>query len=282
MLELVLGLCALVFVLFICLIAAHFSGRTRMKMLIGFTMSLTAALAMGLFCYIQRINGNPDQGMELLQWYLPLAVFIFFIATVIIAAVSLLKANIKERQEIIMINRGKTKLNALLSMALLIAVIGCAVLLGACSGTASQDNAGENQIGDSSGDAADLEENIPVDKGDTEDDITIKFEGKDDFPKALKERFTNYIADLFTEKYSPYYQVLGFEFTNVEHVLTDTELEVTFFLKMIVQNYYKDPDTVEYIKEAKESGSKHYQQLYDEYNQPKESNYDLWTNLLQG
>ena len=44
---------------------------------------------------------------------------------------------------------------------------------------------------------------------------------------------------------------------------------------MIVQNYYRDPDTVEYIKEAKENGSKYYQQLYDEYNQPKESNYDL-------
>ena len=49
MLELALGLCVLVFVLFICLIAAHFSGRARVKMLIGLTMSLTATLAMGLF-----------------------------------------------------------------------------------------------------------------------------------------------------------------------------------------------------------------------------------------
>jgi hypothetical protein len=90
-LELALGLCVLVFVLFICLIAAHFSGRARVKMLIGLTMSLTAALAMGLFCYIQRINGNPDQGMELLQWYLPSAVFVIFIATGIIAAASVVK-----------------------------------------------------------------------------------------------------------------------------------------------------------------------------------------------
>ena len=88
MLELALGLCVLVFVLFICLIAAHFSGRAKAKMLIGLAMSLTAVLAMGLFCYVQRINGNPDQGMELLQWYFPLAVFIFFIAAGIIAAVS--------------------------------------------------------------------------------------------------------------------------------------------------------------------------------------------------
>jgi hypothetical protein len=184
-------------------------------------------------------------------------------------------ANIKERQETIMKGNGKSKINTLLSMAVLIAVIGCAVLLGACESAVNQDNAGENQIEESSGGAEDLEENIPADTGDPEDNITIKFEGKDDFPKGLKERFTNYIAELFTEKYSPYYQVLGFEFTNVEHVLTDTDIEVTFFLKMIVQNYYRDPDTVEYIKQAKENGSKHYQQLYDEYNQPKESNYDL-------
>lgn len=171
--------------------------------------------------------------------------------------------------------KGKAKLNALLSMALLIAVMGCAVLLGACHGAASQDNAGENQIEGSNGGAADLEENIPADTGDKENNIEIVFESKDDFPKAFKERFTNYVAGLYTEKHSPYYQVLGFEFTNVEHVLTDTEFEVTFYLKMIVQNYYRDPDTVEYIKEAKENGSKYYQQLYDEYNQPKESNYDL-------
>ena len=95
MLKLALGLCVLVFVLFLCLIAAHFSGRARMKMLIGLTMSLTAALAMGLFCHIQRINGNPDQGMELQQWYFPLAVFIFFIAIGIIAAVSVVKDKYK-------------------------------------------------------------------------------------------------------------------------------------------------------------------------------------------
>lgn len=91
MVELALGLCVLVFVLFICLIAAHFSGRTRAKMPIGLTMSLAAAVAMGLFCYVQRINGNPDQGMEMVQWYLPLAVFIFFIAAGIITAANSVK-----------------------------------------------------------------------------------------------------------------------------------------------------------------------------------------------
>jgi hypothetical protein len=95
MVELALGLCVLVFVLFLCLIATHFSGRAREKALIGLTMSLTAALAMALFCYVQRINGNPDQGMELLQWYFPLAVFIFFIVLGIIPAVSFVKDKYK-------------------------------------------------------------------------------------------------------------------------------------------------------------------------------------------
>ena len=170
-----------------------------------------------------------------------------------------------------MICKGRPKADAILSIAVLIVVLGCAVLLGACESAANQDNNG----GDQNGSAEGLQEDIPADNNGPETNITIKFESGDDFPEAVKEQFTNYIAGLFTEKYSPYYQVLEFEFTNVEHVLNDTELEVTFFLKMIVQNYYRDPDTVEYIKEAKENGSKYYQQLYDEYNQPKESNYDL-------
>lgn len=79
MLELALGLCALVFMLFLCLIASHFLRRARMKVFIGLAMFLAAALAMVLFCYIQRVNGNPDQGMELLQWYLPLTAFSFLL-----------------------------------------------------------------------------------------------------------------------------------------------------------------------------------------------------------
>lgn len=95
MIELALGLCVLVFVLFICLIAAHFFGKVRVKMLIGLTMSFAVALAMGLFCHVQRINGNPDQGKEMGQWYFPLAVFIFFIVIGIIAAVSFVKDKYK-------------------------------------------------------------------------------------------------------------------------------------------------------------------------------------------
>ena len=44
---------------------------------------------------------------------------------------------------------------------------------------------------------------------------------------------------------------------------------------MIHKNYDRDPDTVEYIKEAKERGDSNYQQLYNEYLQPQEMNFQL-------
>jgi glucan phosphoethanolaminetransferase (alkaline phosphatase superfamily) len=87
-----MGLSIMVFVLFICVVAVPFLRKARMKMLIGLIMSIMAAAAMGFFCYVQRINGNPDQGMELLQWYLPLTVYLFFIASGIMVAINATKA----------------------------------------------------------------------------------------------------------------------------------------------------------------------------------------------
>ena len=45
--------------------------------------------------------------------------------------------------------------------------------------------------------------------------------------------------------------------------------------KVIHKNYDRDPDTVAYIKEAKEKGNINYQQMYDEYLQPQEMNFEL-------
>jgi hypothetical protein len=173
-----------------------------------------------------------------------------------------------------MINK-RSKTSVLMLIIVLISVVGGAVFLAACDHRDRQNEIDEGQPENIDDGQANGEGNSAEDIGTIENGVFIKLESKDGFPKQYKEQFSNHIAELFTEKYSPYYQVLGFEFTNVEHVLTDIDIEVTFFLKMINQNYYKNPDTVEYIKEAKESGSKHYQQLYDEYNQPKESNYDM-------
>jgi hypothetical protein len=63
--------------------------------------------------------------------------------------------------------------------------------------------------------------------------------------------------------------------SNYTEKISGTEFEATFFYKMIFKNYYKDPDTVGYIKEAKEKGNSYYRTMYDEYNLEKEANYDF-------
>ncbi|MGB4171071.1 MAG: M56 family metallopeptidase [bacterium] len=94
-------------------------------------------------------------------------------------------------------------------------------------------------------------------------------------PKQYRKQFSDYMIDRFTSEYSKYYQIKGFEVSNLEYTVSDTDIEITFFFKMIFQNYYKDPDTIPYIREAKENDSPYYEQMRNEYNQPKEGNYDL-------
>lgn len=75
--------------------------------------------------------------------------------------------------------------------------------------------------------------------------------------------------------FSPYYELLDFEISNYKEKEVNGNTEATFHYKIIEKNYDKDPDTVEYIKKLKESGHRDYQQLYDEYLEPRESNFDL-------
>lgn len=118
----------------------------------------------------------------------------------------------------------------------------------------------------------------------TEESVTVSFESKSDFPERYREDFSNHMINLFTPVFSPYYQVKGFKVSDSRYYEDDTGIEFEFIFTMINQNYYKDPDTVEYIKEAKENDSKYYQQMYDEYNQPKEGNFYLkfTANLIDG
>jgi hypothetical protein len=84
-----------------------------------------------------------------------------------------------------------------------------------------------------------------------------------------------YAESRFIQIFSPYYDALRFAMSNYkEHIDGDT-LTATFSYTMTHRNYYKDPDTVPYIREAKESGSTYYQTYYDEYNADKEGNFDL-------
>jgi hypothetical protein len=89
------------------------------------------------------------------------------------------------------------------------------------------------------------------------------------------DKISAYMEEECKNVFSPYYELLDFEILNYQEEAMNEEIESTFFYKLIYKNYDKDPDTVGYIREAKESGNSNYQQMYDEYLQPKEMNFEL-------
>lgn len=89
------------------------------------------------------------------------------------------------------------------------------------------------------------------------------------------DRISEYMKAESIAAYSPYYELLDFQISNYKEINRDGKVEATFFYKIIEKNYNKDPDTVAYIKEAKEKKNINYQQMYDEYLEPRQSNYDL-------
>ncbi|QGT98800.1 hypothetical protein SYNTR_0207 [Candidatus Syntrophocurvum alkaliphilum] len=89
------------------------------------------------------------------------------------------------------------------------------------------------------------------------------------------DKVSTYMKEECIEAFSPYYELLDFKITDYQEEVVNGHVEAVFFYKLIVKNYDKDPDTVGYIKEAKERGDKNYQQLYDEYLQPREMNFHL-------
>ncbi len=99
-----------------------------------------------------------------------------------------------------------------------------------------------------------------------------------DVPNNIIEPLRKRIVDQWTEAFSAYYKVLGFEAMGVDYkevYESNHQIEIKFNLTMVTQNYYKDPDTVPYIKEAKEKNLKSYSTYYDEYNIAKTANSDL-------
>jgi predicted small lipoprotein YifL len=89
------------------------------------------------------------------------------------------------------------------------------------------------------------------------------------------DKVYEYMKEKTIDAFSKYYELLDFQISNYEEKIVEDKVEATFLYKVIHKNFDKDPDTVGYIKEAKESGNKNYQQMYDEYLQPQEMNFDL-------
>lgn len=88
-------------------------------------------------------------------------------------------------------------------------------------------------------------------------------------------KIRDYLKGESIEAFSPYYELLGFRITDYWEEEVDRKTEAEFLYTIISKNYNRDPDTVGYIIEAKENGSDYYQQLYDEYLQPREMNFDF-------
>lgn len=103
---------------------------------------------------------------------------------------------------------------------------------------------------------------ISVDKEETNDDTSY-------------DKVSEYMEEECRKAFSPYYELLDFQISDYQKEVVNGNVEAIFSYKLIYKNYDKDPDTVGYIKEAKERGNKNYQQMYDEYLQPREMNFHL-------
>ena len=68
--------------------------------------------------------------------------------------------------------------------------------------------------------------------------------------------------------FDPYYDIQSLTISNWEQ----NGNEASFYYKMTHTYYNKDPDTVDYIKKAKEEGSSRYETLYNDYLAVKEAN----------
>lgn len=88
-------------------------------------------------------------------------------------------------------------------------------------------------------------------------------------------KISSFLKEESTAALSQYYELLNFQISNYAEKVVDDNIKTTFFYTIIVKNFDTNPDSIDYIKAAKDSGDKSYQILYDEYLQPKELNFDL-------
>lgn len=102
------------------------------------------------------------------------------------------------------------------------------------------------------------------------------------FYKQIKD----YVQKKYTEAYKPHYDATIVEYLSDYKETYDEKsktIEAEFVMNAKHRNYYKDPDSVKYIQDAKkmaeENDNEYYQKLYktyyNEYNEIKTSNYVL-------
>nr|WP_255438769.1 hypothetical protein [Brevibacillus sp. AG162] len=88
-------------------------------------------------------------------------------------------------------------------------------------------------------------------------------------------QIAKYMEEESKKAFSPYYELVEFTVSDYEEKTVDGKVEATFGYQVKYKNFEKDPDTVDYIKAAKDKNDPNYQQLYDEYLQPKDMSFHL-------
>ncbi|MBO5369579.1 MAG: hypothetical protein J6B23_02745 [Clostridia bacterium] len=88
------------------------------------------------------------------------------------------------------------------------------------------------------------------------------------YPTSLYFKTKNFLEQEYHRVFDPYYDIQSLTISNWEQ----NGNEATFYYKMTHTYYNKDPDTVDYIKKAKEEDSSRYETLYNDYLAVKEAN----------
>ena len=87
------------------------------------------------------------------------------------------------------------------------------------------------------------------------------------------DKISTYLKEKSINTFSLYYELLNFIISDYQEEIVNGNVEAIFSYTIVHKNYDRDPDTVQYIKEAKERGDKYYQTYYDEYLKPQDMNF---------
>ena len=155
---------------------------------------------------------------------------------------------------------------------LILLMIILAICISACSMLTQHSNESEDQVLTQEPIEKELIPDPPVETGKTSYDNTQN--QPDENLMTSYDKITDYLQQEIEASFTPHYEVLGSKISNYEEsVLEDGTVEALFVYAVIYKNHDKDPDTVGYIKSAKESNHPYYQIYYDEYLEPKEGTF---------
>ena len=90
-------------------------------------------------------------------------------------------------------------------------------------------------------------------------------------PTSLYFKTSDFLEKEFHRVFDPHYDIKSLTISNWNEYGSGA----TFFYKMTHTYYNRDPDTVGYIKKAKEEGSPNYEKMYNDYLAEKQINFEF-------